>query len=44
MLRGAVVIFTGIFSVLFLRRKQYIYHWLGMVSNFIPLLTLLPLS
>ncbi len=31
MLRGAVVIFTGIFSVVFLKRKLYPFHWLGMV-------------
>lgn len=31
MLRGAVVIFTGILSVLFLKRKLYLYHWFGMV-------------
>jgi len=30
MLRGTVVIFTGIASVLFLGRKQYLYHWTGM--------------
>lgn len=30
MLRGAVVIFTGIMSIFFLKRKQYVYHWLGM--------------
>lgn len=30
MLRGAVVIFTGIMSVLFLKRKLYGFHWLGM--------------
>lgn len=31
MLRGAVVIFTGIFSVIFLGRKLRPYHWLGML-------------
>jgi len=30
MLRGAVVIFTGIFSIIFLKRKLYGFHWLGM--------------
>jgi drug/metabolite transporter (DMT)-like permease len=30
MLRGSVVIFTGILSVLFLKRKLHGYHWLGM--------------
>jgi len=31
MLRGSVVIFTGILSVLFLKNKQYKFHWLGML-------------
>jgi len=31
MLRGSVVIFTGILSVIFLKKKLYLYHWLGMV-------------
>jgi len=31
MLRGAVMIFTGIFSVFFLGRKLGKHHWLGMV-------------
>lgn len=31
MLRGSVIIFTGIFSVLFLKRKLRAYHWLGMI-------------
>jgi len=30
MLRGSVVIFTGILSVIFLKRKLYLVHWLGM--------------
>lgn len=30
MLRGSVVIFTGIFSVIFLGRKLYCFHWVGM--------------
>lgn len=30
MLRGSVVIFTGILSVLFLKRRLYGFHWLGM--------------
>jgi drug/metabolite transporter (DMT)-like permease len=30
MLRGSVVIFTGILSVIFLKRKLYNIHWLGM--------------
>lgn len=31
MLRGSVVIFTGILSVVFLKRKLYVFHWLGMI-------------
>lgn len=31
MLRGAVVIFTGILSLVFLKRKLYAFHWIGMV-------------
>lgn len=31
MLRGSVVIFTGVFSVIFLKRKLHAHHWLGMV-------------
>ena len=27
MTRGALVLFVGLFSVLFLRRKLYLYHW-----------------
>jgi len=38
MLRGAVVIFTGIFSVWILKRKLVGYHWAGM---FVVLLGLL---
>ncbi|RIA94712.1 integral membrane protein [Glomus cerebriforme] len=30
MLRGAVVLFTGSFSVLFLRRRLYAYHWFSL--------------
>lgn len=30
MLRGSVVIFTGILSVLFLKRKLHLFHWVGM--------------
>jgi drug/metabolite transporter (DMT)-like permease len=30
MLRGSVVIFTGLLSVWFLKRKLHGYHWLGM--------------
>jgi len=31
MIRGAVVVFTAIFSVLFLKRKLRAYHWTGVV-------------
>ena len=30
MLRGSVVVFTGILSVIFLKRNLRAYHWLGM--------------
>lgn len=38
MLRGSVVIFTGILSVLFLGRKLYAFHWLGMLLILVGLL------
>ena len=31
MLRGSVVLFTGIFSVIFLGRRLYAFHWIGMI-------------
>ena len=31
MTRGALVLFVGIFSVLFLKRKLFFYHWLSLV-------------
>ena len=31
MLRGSVVVFTAIFSVVFLKRKLRAYHWTGVV-------------
>ena len=31
MTRGALVLFVGLFSVLFLKRKLYFYHWLSLV-------------
>ena len=31
MTRGALVLFVGTFSVLFLKRKLYLYHWLSLV-------------
>lgn len=30
MTRGALVLFVGLFSVLFLKRKLYLYHWLSL--------------
>jgi drug/metabolite transporter (DMT)-like permease len=30
MLRGSTIIFSGLLSILFLKRKLYIHHWLGM--------------
>lgn len=30
MTRGALVLFVGAFSVLFLKRKLYLYHWLSL--------------
>jgi drug/metabolite transporter (DMT)-like permease len=37
MLRGAVVIFTGILSTIFLKRKLRLYHWTGMLLVLIGL-------
>jgi drug/metabolite transporter (DMT)-like permease len=31
MLRGSVIVFTSIFSVVFLGRKLHRYHWVGIV-------------
>eukprot|EP01102_Stenamoeba_stenopodia_P016727 TRINITY_DN5874_c0_g1_i1.p1 TRINITY_DN5874_c0_g1~~TRINITY_DN5874_c0_g1_i1.p1 ORF type:complete len:417 (-),score=101.39 TRINITY_DN5874_c0_g1_i1:185-1435(-) len=31
MIRGAVVVFTAIFSVLFLKKRLRAYHWIGVV-------------
>ncbi|PYH97213.1 hypothetical protein BO71DRAFT_347529 [Aspergillus ellipticus CBS 707.79] len=31
MTRGALVLFVGLFSVIFLHRKLYLYHWLALV-------------
>lgn len=31
MLRGAVIIFTGIFSIVFLHRKLGVWEWTGIV-------------
>lgn len=30
MLRGALIIFTGLFSIIFLKRRLRLYHWVGM--------------
>lgn len=30
MTRGALVLFVGVFSVIFLRRKLYMYHWFSL--------------
>nr|XP_027206222.1 solute carrier family 35 member F6-like [Dermatophagoides pteronyssinus] len=30
MLRGALIIFTGLFSIIFLKRRLRLYHWFGM--------------
>ncbi|KIW74036.1 hypothetical protein PV04_02104 [Phialophora macrospora] len=31
MTRGALVLFVGLFSVVFLKRKLYLYHWFSLV-------------
>lgn len=31
MTRGALVLFVGLFSVLFLKRKLFLYHWVSLV-------------
>lgn len=31
MTRGALILFVGTFSVIFLKRKLYLYHWLSML-------------
>lgn len=31
MTRGALVLFVGLFSVLFLKRKLFLYHWISLV-------------
>ncbi|KAJ3442462.1 hypothetical protein M0812_12197 [Anaeramoeba flamelloides] len=30
MLRGSMVVFSAIFSVIFLKRKLYVFHWVGV--------------
>src|SRR5205085_4383344 len=31
MTRGALVLFVGLFSVVFLKRKLYLYHWFSLL-------------
>ncbi|EXJ96002.1 hypothetical protein A1O1_01128 [Capronia coronata CBS 617.96] len=31
MTRGALVLFVGLFSVVFLKRKLYLYHWISLI-------------
>jgi len=31
MMRGAIIVFSGIFSIVFLKRKLYLHNWIGMV-------------
>lgn len=38
MLRGAVIIFTGLFSVAFLNQRLRYYHWTGMILVIIGLI------
>ena len=37
MLRGSVIIFTGILSMIFLKKKLRVHHWSGMVSVLVGL-------
>ena len=39
MLRGAVIIFTGLLSVAFLGSKLYLFHWSGMITVVLGLIT-----
>jgi drug/metabolite transporter (DMT)-like permease len=32
MIRGLTVVITAIMSVIFLKRKQYLHHWLSLTS------------
>jgi drug/metabolite transporter (DMT)-like permease len=32
MMRGIIVVITCIFSVVFLKKKQYLHHWVGVVT------------
>ena len=33
MIRGSVVIFTALFSVIFLKRRLFAHHYVGVVSE-----------
>ena len=35
MLRGSVVLFTGVFSFLFLNRRHPLYRWIGLLTVFV---------
>merc|ERR1719157_156558 len=37
MMRGAVVVFSAILSVVFLRRKLHCYHWIGVLFTVVGL-------
>jgi drug/metabolite transporter (DMT)-like permease len=39
MLKGGSIIFCGIFSVTFLKRKLYAFHWLGLITVVLGLAT-----
>ena len=39
MLRGSVIIFTGVLSATYLRRKQWAHHWVAMLLVFAGVLT-----
>jgi hypothetical protein len=33
MLRGSIIVFSGILSVVFLKRKLYLFHWIGILTT-----------
>ncbi|TGZ73384.1 hypothetical protein CRM22_001552 [Opisthorchis felineus] len=37
MMRGSLIIFAGILSIIFLKRKLYVYHWFGMLCTVVGL-------
>lgn len=37
MMRGSLIVFAGLLSVIFLKRKLYAYHWTGMICTMIGL-------